>query len=170
MRHLLALLAFGSSSVYAVDCDRHKIYCKIVKLKPSINKSFAMEASNHIYAASRHYKTDPMITVAIAMQESSWRNVDRYETVLTKKGEYVRGVSDIGVTQFHVNTVKNLGLDTQRLRTDLNYHIWEHTKLLKRKMRVCKSKGLAKGREWSCYHSYSPALNKHYAKLVGRFL
>lgn len=165
-----ALLLANTATFAAIDCSIHRIYCKIVELKPSVNKSFAMELSNYLYAASRHYGTEPMVSVAIAMQESSLRNIDRYETVLTKDGKYIRGVSDIGVFQFHVNTVKNLKLDPQRLRSDLSYAAWQHVRLLARKQRVCKKKGLAKGAEWSCYHSYTPKYYKTYQKQVKRYL
>lgn len=171
MRHLLIATAIAvSGSASGVDCSVHKIYCRLVDLQPDINVTFAMELSNKLYRYSRRYGTDPMVSVAIGMQESSLRNIDRYETVIDSKGRYVRGVSDIGVFQLHVATIANLELDPTRLRNDLDYQVEQHVKLLRRKIRVCSAKGWAKGAEWSCYHSYSRSNRKHYENLVRRYL
>jgi hypothetical protein len=78
---IILLLLVSSADVEArPDCGRHPIFCKIVELRPSIDKAFAMEASNYIHASSKHYGTDPMESVAIIHQESSWREalVDAY--------------------------------------------------------------------------------------------
>jgi len=171
MKNLFLLIfCLSSSYSFAVDCSLHKIYCRIVELKPGVNKSFAMELSNYLYAASKHYGTNPMISVAIAMQESSLRNIDRYETVLTSKGRYVKGVTDIGVFQFHVTTIKNLNIDAPRLRSDLRYATWQHVKLLARKQRICERKKWAEGVEWSCYHSYTKKHRRAYVEKVGKYL
>jgi len=151
-----------------VDCNRHPIYCQMVKLKPSINRTFAMELSNYIYKYSRKYGTDPMISVAIAMQESSLTNIDRKGALIeTKSGKLVKGVTDVGVFQIHVGTIQNykkqLGwnIDLQRLRTDVEYQTVWHIKILKRKIRICsrykyrKRYSIEKGNEWSCYHSFT---------------
>ena len=66
-------------------CKRNSIYCAIVKLKPTIDKKFAMDLSNSIYKYSRRNNVDPYRVVAIAMQESSLSPVVRYETVNVRK-------------------------------------------------------------------------------------
>ena len=91
-------------------CEKHKIYCKILTVKPSINKKFAMELSNHLYKYTKIYKTDANISVAIAMQESSLRNINKMASV-HHGGKVVKGVTDVGVFQFHVDTINNFNLD-----------------------------------------------------------
>lgn len=204
MRNLLAILPLFFISITAeakVNCDRHPIYCQMVKLKPSINRTFAMELSNYIYKYSRRYNTDPMVSVAIAMQESSLTNIDRMGSLIdTKSGKVVKGVTDVGVFQLHVDTIQNykeqLGwdIDFQRLRTDVEYQTFWHVRTLKRKIRICsidkyrERYSVEHGNEWSCYHSFTtwerkrgklildkngkkaPGPRLTYLRLVSRFL
>ncbi len=167
MKYLMIILAMLlANQVQAKpNCERHPIYCKIVKLKPSVNHTFAMELSNYIHMYSRRFGTNPDYSIAIAMQESSIVNRDRMGMVVTKEGKRVRGISDVGVFQIHVGTVYNLqnvngwNIDFQRLRTDIKYQTYWHTRLLRRKIGVCKAKRkrlrVKEGNEWSCYHSYT---------------
>ena len=68
---LIIYLGTFSTEAYAkVNCNVHKIYCGIVKLRKNIDKSFAMELSNSMYKWSHYYKLDPIRSVAILMQES----------------------------------------------------------------------------------------------------
>lgn len=173
-RTILTLLLLGcitSSIVKADHCVDHPIYCQILKVQPKVDKRLAMQASNILHVAAKHYGYDPMISVAIGMQETGWRPQDRYRTLAS--GETV--VTDIGLMQFYVPTVLDFDLDIDRLRNDLNYHIWQHAKLLKRKMNICKRYGWAEGEEWSCWHIYPideerSALREDYARLVKRYL
>lgn len=161
---ILALLLTTVANAKDV-CETHPIYCSILKVKPSINRTFAMELSNYIYKYSQRYGTDPTHSVAIAMQESSLINRDRKETVIDKRGNVVRGVSDVGVFQLHVDTIKNMresqgwDINFDRLRSDVEYQTYWHIRLLKRKIRICSSKReklrVTPGNEWSCYHSYT---------------
>ena len=53
MRYLLLFLL--SFNLYAIDCDRHKNYCQIVKNKPTIDKQYAMKLSNILYKVCRKH-------------------------------------------------------------------------------------------------------------------
>lgn len=168
--YLFASLLFLFNVYAGVDCNKHSIYCHIVKLNPGAPK--AMELSNYLYKYSTKYDTDPHISVAIAMQESSLRNRNRYvygSFVNCEGKRVVRKVAtDIGLFQFHVRTIENMNIDSQRLQLDLEYAVEQHVKLLKHKMKVCKSKGI--DNTWGCYHSYTKEKRDEYVRKVRRFL
>lgn len=165
-----------------VDCNVHKIFCDILKVRPSINRSYAMELSNYIYKWTRYYGVDPKLSVAIGRQESGLINKDRRGVVLTKTGKKVHGVTDIGVFQLHVATLaamdEELGwnIDYSRLRSDLDYQTQLHVRWLKHRIRVCNISRIAKkrkvipGSEWACYHSYTKSRRKIYIKDVRQYL
>lgn len=161
----------------------HKLYCAIIKINPSIDKDYALTLSNYIYKASAKYNTDPLRTVAIAAQESMFRNIHRQHTVLElvedcSEGdciEYmrsVRGYTDIGVYQFHAATIKNYGMDAIRLRDDIEYATDRHAYLLSVKLKECADLGKD---AWVCYHSrtlehrekYKRMVNKYYNMIIG---
>lgn len=152
-----------------VRCRNHPIFCRIVNLKPTIDKEFAMTLSNLIHKYSNKYGTDPLITVAIAMQESSLRNVNRYGTVY-KSGKYIKGITDVGIYQFHVNTIRNEGLNADKLAEDLDYATEQHVKLLKKKMKLCRWLDIPLEESWSCYHSATEKHRLKYVNLVKRYL
>lgn len=172
MKYLFLLILCNSA--IANECDKHPIYCNIIKVKPTVNKTLAMELSNHIYKYSKEYDTNPIISVAIAMQESSLRNIDRKGKILNKQGRVVTGISDIGIFQIHIETAKNNSIDMIRLRTDLEYQVMWHVKILAQKIRVCKNKraelGIEVGYEWSCYHSYTLKRRLRYKEDVSNWL
>jgi tRNA(Phe) wybutosine-synthesizing methylase Tyw3 len=118
-----------------------------------------------LHKYSRIYGTNPHVSVAIAMQESSLRHMDRTIYALVDS-EVKKVVTDIGLFQFHVKTVRNLNIDMQRLRDDFDYHVEQHVKLLKRKMKICEEKD----NSWSCYHSFTERLRNDYTTLVLRYL
>jgi len=171
MRFLLLFLL--SWSAWGVDCSKHKIYCHIKRLKPRIDSKFAMSLSNLLYKYSKKYKINPHVSVAIIMQESSFRNKDRIVRAYVDRDgvevpEYV--VTDVSMYQFHVDTIENFKLDTERLRTDLEYATEQHFKLLAKKIKVCSNRGIGKNKAWACYHSYTRKHMNKYYKLVGRYL
>jgi hypothetical protein len=167
------LLATPSLSK-ASECAQNPLYCDIIKLKPSVDRSFAMELSWHLAKYSRKFGTDPVISVAIAMQESSLSNQDRYGAVFNG-GKVTHGISDVGIFQLHVKTIDDLkargwNIDFERLRTDIKYQTYWHTRLLSRKIQVCRSKRaelkVTPGTEWSCYHSYTQSHRETYLRSV----
>jgi hypothetical protein len=150
--------------------EKHPIYNKIVKLKPTINKKFAMNLSSLVYKYSREYKQDPFISIAIAMQESSLRQRHRVEKVahFTDKGyEIIRGYTDLCLFQIHISTAINYGMDLMKLNTNLEYCVEQHFKIMKKKRKICKKLGKD---DWTCYHSMTEVLRLQYKKLVERYL
>lgn len=182
MNKLVMLLMVGLFPILSqakVNCDAHPIYCDILKLKPSVDREFARQLSDSIHRYSSIFGTDPKVSVAIAMQESSFSNIDRMGTVLTKQGKFVKGATDLGVFQIHINTISNLkneghDVDVERLKVDVDYQAYWHTKILKSKILTCRIKrrslNVAPGEEWSCYHSFTPAKRSVYVRDVGNHL
>lgn len=165
---LLLLLSFN---LYAkIDCNQHKIYCHIKRVKPSMKMNLAMNLSNLIYKYSRKYGTNPHVSVAIGRQETNLRMIGRKETIIQFNPEpvYITGYTDICMFQFHSRTIQAEKLDAHKLYTNLEYCVEQHTKLLAKKIRICK-KNLGK-KAWSCYHSFNNITRKHYYNLVRRYL
>lgn len=171
MKYILILLI--PFTVSAIDCSKHKIYCHIKRIKPTIDSKYAMNLSNMLYKYSKQYGTNPHISVAIIMQESSFINKDRtVSAYVVRNGveKIEQVVTDVSMYQFHVNTIKYLGLNKDRLRKDLDYATKQHIKLLAKKITVCLNRGILKSKAWACYHSYTRKHMNKYYKLVSRFL
>ena len=181
MKYLLLFLLFMTFTpkAFGVNCNVHKIYCKVLELRPDIDKKWAMKFSDIIYKKAKEYNLDPMISIAIVMQESSIRKINRKEKVLIQKetcddlGEcsmtykVVTGYSDLSIWQFHIDTLLNFKIDPIRVQTDLEYATDFHFKLLKHKIKKCsKHKDLA----WSCYHSATERHRLKYVEDVSRYL
>lgn len=173
----LILGAFFTSKAEALDCSRHRIYCKIISLRPNIDKAWAMKFSNIIYAKSKKYGTDPIRSVAVGMQETSLRRINRKQSVLLVKevcsdgicvDEYtkVTGLTDLSIWQFHIETVAAFGMDYGKIQNDLVYATDFHFKLMKHKIKRCKHLG---DDAWTCYHSITERHRKLYKKMVNRF-
>lgn len=69
---LLTLFLFSSGVLAEVNCSQHPIYCQIVKNKPRIDRSYAMELSNIIHKMHLKYHIPSRIFTAILMQESGY--------------------------------------------------------------------------------------------------
>ena len=187
----LLFMTIAIVAMFSIDADagrrresarflaRNPIYHHIVTVRPSIPKAFAMRLSNLLHKYSRKYRTDAHLSIAIARQESGIRNINRYEWAVTKNsaGYLVRtkNISDIGIFQFHVNTIAHRKLDPELLQVDLEYQVKEHVRLLRDKIRICKNRKTARkfriprNEAWSCYHSATPSHRKTYVRLVSRF-
>lgn len=180
MRYILSILfMFASMTANAeTDCKLHPLYCTVIKLQPKVDKTWAMKLSNFLKKYSAQYGTDPYRSLAIAMRESSLQDIDRVTTVLVQDRKcddtfvcidaprVVQGITDIGVFQFHVLTIQSEGIDAGRLKTDLEYAVRTHVKLLKAKMEMCADLGKE---AWSCYHSNTPKHRIQYVKDVEPF-
>lgn len=160
------------------NCQTDKLYCAILELRPDINKDMAYSLSNHVYKYSKMYKVDPYRIIAIGMQESGLRVVNRKQSVMlineecdpegvcTEYAKYVTGYSDVGIFQFHVNTIQNYSMDALRLRDDIEYATEQACLLLSLKIKECQDIGKD---SWSCYHSRTEHHRKLYVKLVNRY-
>lgn len=171
----LLLISFVAEAKGKIDCNKHKIYCKIKSLKPNMTYKKAMHLSNLMYRSARDHKVkNVIISVAIAMQETSLRNINRKQTVIVfeiKDGvetfKYVRGSSDIGTFQFHADTIRRYNMDAVKLKNNIAYSVDQHFRLMKKKLKYCKHLGKD---AWTCYHSRTPIYRKRYKEDVERYL
>ncbi len=183
---LLAVGTAGTAEARSVDlsCANNPIYCAMLTLRPNIDKAWAMEISNYIYTYSKQYGTDPLRTVAIAMQESGLRNIHRKQDIVFIREEclpsttddrkqdcveyssMITGYTDLGLYQFHARTIVAYGMDALRLRDDLKYATKMHVILLRAKLKECADLGKD---AWVCYHSRTPKYRKRYKRMVNRY-
>lgn len=183
MKYLfLALALLLSTEAYSkVNCKRHKIYCAIVKLRPSINKKFAMKLSNEIYRSARKHKVkDTMRIVAIMRQESGIKmdarnrstetkthtECDEWERCVTTK-TIITETTDFGLFQFHINTMQNNNLEIEQVMTDMKFTVNFAIKYLAGKIRMCRR--IWKKTPWACYNSANPGKHEEYVRLVDRY-
>ena len=176
MKILLLLLLFNLSA-FGRNLNKHPIYSQIIKNQPKIDKKYAMKLSNIIYKAAHKYKGDSVLAVAIATQETGIKNKHRRQNVIqffekcdeekcAEDWKIIRGVSDVCMFQFHVNTIVNYDIDPIKLKNDINYCVDWHFKLMNIKKKLCRKMN----KPWACYHSKNKHLRNMYIKLVERYL
>lgn len=150
---------------------QNPILAEILKLNPKVDKAFAIKLSRYIARYSKMFKTDPRLSVAIAMQETAFSNKNRVGSVITSNGRIVHGITDVGVFQIHVATIAYLGINTERLKVDVDYQTYWHTKILAEKIKICTQQRaklkVSQGSEWACYHSFTLAKRDVYIEDVG---
>jgi len=79
MLFLTITIAFSDAKASEVDCNKHPIYCQIIKNKTLkngkiiIDKKYAMELSDIIYNVSHKHDIPANLYTAILMQESGYK-------------------------------------------------------------------------------------------------
>jgi len=188
MKKLLIVLFFAGVLLNSniawgkVNCNQHKIYCKVMKLQPKMNKSLAMALSDMIYHKAKRYGVDPFVSLAILNAESELKTINTfkpkttkttvvehctenkcYQTITTQKE-----MLDMTIAQINVQTAIDYGLDVEILLTgNVDYALEAHYTILKDKIRRCSRFG---AEAWTCYHSATPKYRLQYLKTVSRFL
>lgn len=160
---LSSLIITTTTAVFAdaAPVGRREVQEFILMLQPEMPSKQAAELARLLVKYSRKYGTNPLLSVAIAMQESSLTNKDRVDPV-------TKLVTDIGFFQFNTGTIRAYKLDSRKLKRNLEYAVEQHTKLLAMKMFECAT--LYPTHAWTCYHSRTPKLSKQYLQLVSRWL
>jgi len=176
---LIASLLTSTTSYAEIDCNIHKIYCKILKLKPKVDKTWAMEFSNKLVAGAKRSNINPSISLAILMQESSLTNVNTFkkdehvekkctEKSCTKIITQVNKVVDLSIAQININTAIHYKCDIEKLFFfDEDEALECHFRVLKDKIKMCNHLG---DLDWSCYHSTTEIHRIKYVDLVSRYL
>lgn len=152
MRYLLLLGLLSGPAFSSNLCEKNPIYCSILRIKPNANKPEMMRLSNYIAKYSKKYQTDPYRSVAIAAQESMFRNVKSK-------------TNDIGIFQLNRETLLMYGKDPTKVAVDLEYATYTHIWILSRKKEYCKDTKYP----WACYHSSTPRYYNKYVKMVNRY-
>lgn len=179
---VFALLCSSSAYSQEVDCGKpnpHTIYCKMLKLKPRLNKTWAMEFSNKLVRGAASNGTKPEISLAIMMQESSLENVNTFkldehvekkctETSCTKVVTQVNQVVDMSIAQINIKTAVYYSCNIEKLFFfDEDEALACHFKILKSKMKLCAH---LQDESYSCYHSINEPYRSTYVGLVKRYL
>lgn len=175
---LSSATAYCNSAPY--NCNRHKLYCTIVKLKPKINKDFAMQLSNAIYKSSNKYNVDPFRIIAIMRQESGINMNARNTQTVTKThkecDEWERCITttttnkqttDFGLFQFHIKTMQRHKLNINRVMTDMNFTVDFAVNMISRKIKMCSK--IWPQTPWACYNTATNKLHQKYVKHVNRY-
>lgn len=143
-------------------CDKHPVFCHIVKNNPTIDLDYAMELSNIIAKLAKAYNISPLKLSAILAVESRYElNTVNHKTL------------DYGVAQINHKTIERYGFDKQKLLTDLEYSVKAGAIVLAdlKKMYVSKEK------DWYCRYnvgtrSFDKIQDKcaNYVKKVKKYL
>lgn len=133
------------------------VYHQIVKNKPDIDKIFAFRFAGLLVEYAKIHDMDPHRAAAIAMQESTYR-----KHIVSKN----RRSKDYGMFQINSQTVRDYGLDKNKLVEDLEYSVSAYFQVMKDKKKLCEK---LKHDAWSCYHSKTPSLRLKYKKLVNQY-
>jgi len=171
---MITAMSFGSAyGAKKIDCNKHKVYCAIKKLNKSMNSKKAFKYSNAIYKHSKRYGVDPLRLVAIAQQESSFRNVvlkkNRKVCSYPKRctGTDIIEATDVGFYQFHIKTIQRRNLDVYKVLNDFDYATRHAAWILNGKMNMCKKK--YPKTSWACYHSATPKHHYKYVKTINKY-
>lgn len=128
MKYILAFLL--TFPVFAQDCTKHPIYCKI-KTHAKISSPKAMKLSNKIHKISLKYNISGELYTAILLQESMLRMVKgNCFKGLTKEGKEEKVCQDIGIAQINYKNVIKMNLSFDKLLTDVVYSLEEGAKIL----------------------------------------
>lgn len=111
----------------------------------------------------------PMISVAIIMQESSFRDVHVVvEGFDIKTGELTSVYKDLGIAQLNAGTITAFGCNKELIIShDLHESIRCHSVVLAAKMEMCK--GLGKS-SFRCYNSSIDKYGRVYENAVNKWL
>lgn len=186
MKKINALLLLLSFNSYGVNLSKNPIYAQIIKNKPSIDKTYAMEVSNIIYKMHKKYHIPTRIFTAILSQESQYqlkakgchvgiREVDnckpngvlQSKEMCSKSYEKVKVCSDFGIAQINWRTAERYNFNLNKLTQDLKYSIEAGAIVLKGFMERYENK---ENNWWSRYNSSSNTKRQIYEALVKRFL
>lgn len=167
---ILSILFFALLSIETSAKD--KVYQTLVKNRPDMDRLTLQRIANLFHKYAHKYGQDPVISVAIGMQETGLRQINRKKNVivfdpsgLTWRIE--RGVTDVCMFQFHVDTIVDQGIDPLMLKNNIAYCVEQHFRLMKIKRNICSDLGED---SWTCYHSRTPKHREVYKKLVARHI
>jgi hypothetical protein len=147
--------AYGNT----IDCKKNPVACHIIRVSPKTPN--AMELSNRIAEVGKRFGVSPHLIVAVAMQESGLRDVNRVIGVTAASGLRLH-VTDYGILQVNEHSVAAYGLNADLLSWNRDYQLWAGVLILNDKIKTFG--------DWAAYHSITPRHNRAYRALVGRYL
>lgn len=96
-----------------------KVQKHILKNNPKLDPKFSLKLAAAIEKTATEYKLDPKLLAAIFMQES------RYDLKAVNQKS-----KDFGIAQINHKNIERMGLDRQRLMTDVDYSVKVGAKIL----------------------------------------
>lgn len=160
LSQVLSLSLFAQTKMpSSTNCEINPLQCSILTLRPDMSGAESLLLSNLIYKYSKKYNVDPYRVIAIAYQESRFKN---NEIALNKNGTV-----DVGVFQFNTGTIIYYKLDALKLKTDLNYATEKACFLLREKVKLCEI--VHGSAAWSCYNSIVEKHRKRYEMAVDKW-
>lgn len=148
----------AQSKPSSTNCEQNPIQCALLTLQPALGSEGSYLLSNLIHKYANFHNVDPYRLVAIAMQESSLRNINR----TTKTGI----ITDVGLFQFNINTIDIYNMDVRRLQEDIAYAVERASWLLAKKLIECNNLGQE---AWTCYHSRTDKHRLKYLNQVNKY-
>ena len=155
-------------------CVDHPIFCQIKKNNPKLDKSYAVQVSNIIYAMTKKYNLRPHIYTAILAQESMYNLGAKNCTTGVKtlpNGHNAKTETticvDFGISQINYKTAKAYGFDLDRLVSDLHYSIEAGAIVLSDMKKMYHAN---EDDYWTRYNSSKKTFREEYRRLVERFM
>lgn len=153
------------------DCSQNPVYCTLIKNRPDMDRLTLRRIANSFSKYAQKYGQDPITSVAIGMQETGLNQINRPKNIIVFDPNGItwrveRGVTDVCMFQFHVDTIIDQGIDPIKLKNSVDYCIEQHFKLMSLKRKLCSDLG---DDSWTCYHSRTPKLRSIYKTLVARY-
>lgn len=154
------------------SCDQNPVYCTLAKNRPDMDRLTLQRIATLFNQFAHKYGQDPVISVAIGMQETGLKQINRKKNIIVFNPNGItwkveRGVTDVCMFQFHVDTIVDQGIDPIMLKNDVAYCVEQHFRLMKIKRGMCSNLG---DDSWTCYHSKTPKYREVYKKLVARYI
>lgn len=161
------------------NCVKNPLLCKIIKINPKIDYTFALELSNKIAKKAKEHGINPNIAIAIMAQESGFNKVTTFKT---RKEYYefctidncykinteTKEAFDLSFAQINIGTAKNYKFNIERLyKNEVDYVLECFFTILKDKITMCSHLGKD---SFSCYHSTKEEHRLLYLELVKRYL
>lgn len=180
IKAVLVSIMINASAAKAeeLNCKKSPLYCKILKFKPKIDKTWALKFSNSLHTKAKQANIDENLALAILMQETHLENVNTFTVTKTvqkhctadkcfKTTTVVEEAFDISIAQINIKTALHYKFDLERLFLfDEDYALQCFFTVLKDKMVVCSYLGVE---SYSCYHSINQPYRSNYVNLVSRF-
>lgn len=168
MRLVLGLLLLVCTNAAAYT----EVYAKLEQHRPDVDRLTLTRIAQTFSKYAKKYEQDPVLSVAIGMQETGLRQVNKTKNIIVFNPDGItwrveRGVTDVCMFQFHVDTIVDKGIDPIKLKDNLDYCVEQHFKLMKLKRTLCSDLGED---SWTCYHSKNQKLREVYKKLVARYM
>jgi hypothetical protein len=140
----LVLIAILCGCDARAECNENSVYCALAKNRPDMERLTLRRIANLFSKYSQKYNQDPIKSVAIGMQETGLQQKNRPHNIIVFNPDGItwrveRGVTDVCMFQFHVDTIVDMNIDPIKLKDNVDYCIEQHFKLMSLSQQKCKT-------------------------------